>query len=143
MKKSSVKVAAHPETGLVVTPSKNKEGFGTIRVDQTIISWENGFGNTQKRSAFITAPIEMLEDLKEGEVLNKNGNIIKLESYEPFYEGQTSKVNPTTGEEVLTNGRPTYLRFVYTELADAQDRFIDNSVEESVEESAALAEQAV
>ncbi len=142
MKKSSVKVAAHPETGLIVTPSK-KEGFGTIRVDQTIVSWENGFGNIQKRSAFITAPIEMLEDLKEGEVLHKNGNIIKLESYEPFYEGQTSKINPTTGEEVLRNGRPVYLRFVYTELADAQDRFIDNSVEESAEESVALAEQAV
>ena len=68
--------------------------------------------------------------LKAGQELV--GKIIKKESSAPFYEGQQPKINPTTNEQVLTNGRPTYLEFQYTEDPNAHDMWIEE--EDEVEE---------
>lgn len=70
--------------------------------------------------------------LTEGQELI--GKIIKKESFAPFYDGQQPKINPQTNEQVLTNGRPTYLEFQYTEDTKAHDMWIDeeNEVEEEV-----------
>ena len=139
-----VKVAQHPETGAVITPSTNNPAFGTIRLDSEHKSMEKGFVNIQKRSAFVRGRIEDLNalDLKSGQSLP--GKIIKRESFEPFYEGQAPKINPTTAEIVLTNGRETYLEFVYTEDDNATDQWVGaNNVEVSEEVENALIEQTV
>ena len=139
-----VKVSQHPETGAVITPSTNTPLFGTIRLDSEHKSMEKGFVNIQKRSAFVRGRIEDLNalGLKSGQSLP--GKIIKRESFEPFYEGQTSKINPSTGEIVLTNGRETYLEFVYTEDANATDQWVGaNNAEVSAEVANALTEQTV
>ena len=48
--------------------------------------------------------------------------------------GQQPKINPQTNEQVLTNGRPTYLEFQYTEDSNAHDMWIDNEEDEVEQE---------
>ena len=144
---NQAKIVAHPETGLLITPSVNKPEFGSIRVDSQQKVFSNGFMSVQKRTAFVSGRIEDLKtmNLRAGMVLP--GKIIRIESFSPFYTAgvngatrtQESKINPTTGEEVLTDGRPTYLNFVYTEDKNAQDYWISEESEDAV--VSAVAEQ--
>ena len=140
----SVKVAKHPQTGEVITQSTRNPEWGTIRVDSENKSFENGILNISKRSAFIRGKMSDLQalGLREGQSLQ--GKIQKQESFEPFYEGQNPKINPSTGDVVLKNGRETFLQFEYTENSDALDVWVGNTsteVAENVQE--ALAEQAM
>ena len=140
----SVKVAKHPTTGEVITQSTNNPEWGTIRVDSEHKSFEGGILNLSKRSAFIRGKMSDLKalSLKSGQVLS--GKIQKQESFQPFFEGQSPKINPSTGEVVLKNGRETYLQFEYTENMDAPDVFVgDTPAEVSADVQEALAEQAV
>lgn len=128
--KNATKVVAHPETGVVVTQNVNKPEYGTIRVDsETITFSEDGFMNKSRRTAFIRGEYKLLMSLGLKDGMTLPGKIIKKESYTPFFEGQTPKINPTSGEIVLTNGRETYLQFVYTEDKNASDVFINNESE--------------
>lgn len=139
-----VKVVAHPETGAVVTPSTKNPLWGTFRVDTENVSMENGIFNKSKRSAFIRGKIEDLNaaGLTVGKILP--GKIIKRESFEPFYEGQPAKINPSNGETVLTNGMQTYIEFVYTQDANATDYWVDQEpAEVDANATNALAEQTV
>lgn len=137
-----VKVVVHPTTGLVITPSTNNPAWGTFRVDSENVSMESGILNKSKRSAFIRGKIEDLESLGLRANQSLPGKIVKRESFEPFYEGQPVKINPTTGETVLTNGRPTYIEFVYTDNAQAPDVWVGNTAEQvSAEIQNALTEQ--
>lgn len=140
---SKVTVIAHPETGNVITPSSNNPEYGTFRVDSIDKSLENGFVNINKRSAFIRGRITDLSslDLKAGQTLP--GKIQKQESFDPFYDGQEPKINPTTNEVVLTDGKETYLQFEYTANAKALDIWVDNSapVEQTQDAQEQLEEQ--
>ena len=145
--KNSVKksvVVKHPETGLVITPSVNKPEFGTIRIDQEASVFNNGFFAVQKRTAFVRGRITDLESLglKDGSTLD--GKIIRKESFEPFYEKQkkSPKINPQTNEVILTDGRPTYLEFEYTEDKNASDHWVAES-NEVAETADILAEQSM
>ena len=129
-----VKVGVHPDTGLVITQNPNKPEFGSIRLDYKTATLSGGFSSIGNRSAFIHGRMEDLEafGLTAGQELV--GKIIKKEKFSAFYDGQQPKINPTTNEQVLTNGRPTYLEFQYTEDPNAHDMWIDeeNEVEEEV-----------
>ena len=135
-------VVKHPETGLVITPSVNKPEFGTIRIDQETNVFSNGFFAVQKRTAFVRGRITDLESLglKDGSTLD--GKIIRKESFEPFYENQEPKINPQTNEVILTDGRPTYLEFEYTEDKNASDHWVAES-NEVAETADILAEQSM
>ena len=127
-----VKVGVHPDTGLVITQNPNKPEFGSIRLDYKTATLSGGFSSIGNRSAFIHGRMEDLEafGLKAGQELV--GKIIKKEKFSPFYDGQQPKINPQTSEQVLTNGRPTYLEFQYTEDPNAHDMWIEE--EDEVEE---------
>jgi hypothetical protein len=129
-----VKVGVHPDTGLVITQNPNKPEFGSIRLDYKTATLSGGFSSIGNRSAFIHGRMEDLEafGLKAGQELV--GKIIKKESSAPFYDGQQPKINPQTNEQVLTNGRPTYLEFQYTEDSNAHDMWIDNEEDEVEQE---------
>ena len=135
-------VVKHPETGLVITPSINKPEFGTIRIDQEVDVFNNGFFSIQKRTAFVRGKITDLEarGLKHGTILD--GKIIRKESFKPFYENQEPKINPQTKEVILTDGRPTYLEFEYTEDKNASDYWVAES-DEVAETVDILAEQSM
>lgn len=138
-----VKVGVHPDTKAVITQNPNKPEFGSIRVDYKTTSLTGGFASSGNRSAFIHGRMEDLEayGLKEGQELT--GRIIRKESFAPFYGGQQAKINPSTQETVLTDGRPTYLDFQYTEDSKAEDVWVEEEVEETVDASQAVAEQAL
>lgn len=143
--KNSVKksvVVKHPETGLVITPSVNKPEFGTIRIDQEANVFTNGFFAVQKRTAFVRGRITDLESLGLKDDSTLDGKIIRKESFEPFYENQEPKINPQTNEVILTDGRPTYLEFEYTEDKDASDHWVAES-NEVAETADILAEQSM
>jgi len=129
-----VKVIAHPETGAVITVSKNNSQYGTIRLDSENVSLEGGFMNKSKRTAFIRGKVSDLQSLgyKAGQTLG--GKIMKKESFSPFYEGQRPKINPSNGEIILTNGEETFLDYTYTSDANAADVWVGstNKVEEVV-----------
>lgn len=130
LNKGATKVIAHPETGVVVTQNVNNPEYGTIRVDsETITFSQDGFMNKSRRTAFIRGEYKLLVSLGLKDGMSLPGKIIKKESYKPFFEGQSPKINPTTGEVVLTNGRETYLQFVYTEDVNASDVFITEEAE--------------
>lgn len=141
MKKAIVRVAKHPETGNVITISEKNPEFGTIRLDAEQNVFSDGFFNIQKRTAFVRGRLVDLEslNLKDGQVLA--GQIVRKESFEPFYEGQTPKINPTTNEVVLTDGSTTYLEFEYTEdMSKPSEIWVENnSVEAEVTDT--LSEQ--
>ncbi len=144
MSNKTVKVAVHPTTGLVITPSKKNPEWGTVRVDSENTSFSNGMMNVSKRSAFIRGRIEHLtaRGLRGGQTLP--GKIQKQESFNPFYEGQSPKINPTTNEVVLTEGKETYLQFEYTEDVNALDIWVKETASEmAVDAQNALAEQAI
>ena len=72
------------------------------------------------------------------------GQIIKEESFSPFYENQSPKINPTTAEVVLKDGRESYLQYVYTTDMNATDTWKgESTVELSTETQNALAAQTV
>lgn len=125
-----VRVASHPETGAVITVSTNKPEYGTIRLDEETIQFQNNFMNKSRRSVFIRGKVADLESLgyKANQALA--GKIIKRESFEPFYEGQEPKMNPTTGDIVLKDNKPVYLEFLYTLDAKAQDVWVESSEED-------------
>ncbi len=140
----SVKVTKHPTTGDVVTQSTKNPEWGTLRVDSENKSFSGGILNVSKRSAFIRGRMADLQamNFRDGQVLQ--GKIQKQESFEPFYEGQNPKINPTTNEVVLTNGKQSFIQFEYVEDPNTPDVWMgttSNEVSKEVED--ALKEQAV
>jgi len=139
-----VKVVKHPTTGDVVTQSTKNPEWGTLRVDSENKSFSGGILNISKRSAFIRGRMADLQamNFRDGQVLQ--GKIQKQESFEPFYEGQDPKINPTTNQVILTQGKQSFIQFEYTEDANLPDVWVGNtSAEVSEQVKNALAEQAV
>jgi len=128
------KVVAHPETGEVITlftkvDSHGEEKvYGKIRVDDIVLTMNNNFVMQQRRTAFITLAEEAIQVLapyiKEGKPYPMEGKIIVKESLEPFYEGQTPKVNPSTDEYILVGGQHVYRTTEFTTNLEAKDELL-------------------
>ena len=141
-----VKIVANPKTNEVITPSVKNPLFGTFRVDSEQVSMENGFMNVQKRTAFIRGKLEDLQRANLADGKSLRGQIVRKESFTPFYEGQDCKRYPdshaNSGEPVLTQGRETYLEFAYTADESApSDVWISEESLASEEANKVLAEQ--
>lgn len=127
-KQAQVFVAKHPETGLVVTPNPNKPDYGSFRVYSEENSFEGGFVNTLKKSAFIHGPLEILQGFGFTEGHKMPGKIRIVETYEPQFEGHTPKINPTTQQVVvLSNGKNVYRNSLYTEDMSLQDILLNET----------------
>lgn len=122
-----VTVIAHPTTGEVITKSTSKPDFGTIRVDSETKSFENGFINVSKRTAFLRGRLVDLESLGLTAGSKLPGQIVRQESFNPFFtagengalETQKPKSNPTTKEIVLKDGKAVYMQQVFTQDTNA------------------------
>jgi len=135
-----VKVAVHPETGKVVNPTKNKD-ISSIRVESVGFGVGNSF--VSRRVAFINGNTELLESLglKAGQQLK--GKIIVKQRFTPFFQGQKCKINPTTGEPVLTNGREVFVQTLFTDNVNAVDEIETNNVDEIVYSGEEIADNSV
>lgn len=115
-------VVAHPQTGLVVTPSTKNKEWGTVRVDSSTTSFSNGILNKSNRVAFIRGKLADLKGFTAGQRIQ--GKIVRQTSPEPFYPGQDPVTNPTTGEQMQINGAPYYQNYVFTDNVNASDEWI-------------------
>lgn len=97
--------------GVIVLGEKNP-AYGSIMFEEVAFTNAGGFLNKQKRVAFLRSDVETLKDyasslnLKAGTVIP--GKIVVEESITPFFEGQTPKVNPTSGETITHGGNAVY-----------------------------------
>ena len=123
---SKIIVKAHPETGAVVTPSTNNPEWGTVRLDSKETVVNNGIINVSVRSAFVRAKLEVLQslNLKAEQPFPLPGKLVVKESFEPFYDGQPAKLNPSTGEQVSVNGKPVYRNVVFSQNMEENDEVI-------------------
>lgn len=136
---SKVTIVTHPETGNVVTQNPNKPEYGSIRVDQEVKTFTNGYLNRSKRVAFIGGTMEDLNEMnfREGQILP--GKIVVKEQLEAFYSGQSPKINPETNEVLTQGGQPIYRNSFYTEDLTAFDMpLTHDTVEEGISHSVAV-----
>ena len=123
-----VKVTAHPETGAIITPFEKNPEFGAVGVEQETITYnESGFLNRSKRTALIRGRVSELEEMnyKEGQILP--GKIIVKESTSPAYDGHDPKINPTTGEVLMSGDHPIYRQTFYTENLSTPDSLVQHT----------------
>lgn len=137
-----VKVVKHPETGNVITVNVNKPEYGTIRLDQKTVSMENGFLNKTNRTVFIGGTVEDLTSMNYKDQQVIAGKIIRKESFTPFFEGQSPKINPSTQEIITKDDKPVYMQDSYTTVLTAGDEWVgDESVELAEQTQAELDSQ--
>lgn len=130
--------------GVIVISEKNTE-FGSIMLEEVAFTNSAGFLNKQKRVAFLRSDLATLKDyvaslgLKAGSPVE--GKIVVEESITPFFEGQTPKVNPTSGAVITSNGNAIYRNSYLGTIGDV-DKLLasDKVVVEEVSEKTALAE---
>jgi len=119
----------HPETNALFTIGNNKE-WCSIRVESSVLENDDGFWLLKTRSAKIRLQVELAKALiskgllKDGQGLPIKGQIIVRESFEPFYDGQTVKINPSTGEVIVYMDKPVYRQSIFTSNMDKRDMFI-------------------
>jgi hypothetical protein len=136
-----VKIKEHPKTGEIInnisTSAKDGKEYGTIRVDQAVLDANGGFLNKKNRTAFIRGEkgslLDLCEGLKDGDDFPLGGKILILESHTPFYDNQSPKINPETGEVVKADGRAVYRAYEWTDDMSAQDVFLRDAIKDSVE----------
>ena len=119
----------NPETGTLFTVGNNPE-WCSVRVESSVLENDEGFWLLKTRSAKIRLQVELAKALsskgllKDGQELPIKGQIVVRESFEPFYDGQMEKINPSTGELVLYLNRPIYRQSVFTSNMNDKDMFI-------------------
>ena len=141
----TVKITAHPTTGVVFTQMKNADGsakldkngkeFGFIRVEQAKISLGFAYNNggVKRRSALISMTTEAWEKSKSL-LLNgatADGQIVRKDALTPFYEGQKplqapkkdAQGNVIEGEfnTITSGGQPVYRNEFFTESQSDTD----------------------
>jgi|TARA_R110001606_G_C15300977_1_gene642592 hypothetical protein len=115
----NVTIVGHPESGELFTASK-KEGFYKCMVQSTTISVNNGMIDEQKVVAFpavTEAAVKHFSNLKDGDAFPIPGQIVVSEYFdtdESYREGMVAKINPTTQEDHLVDGKRVYRETVFT-----------------------------
>ena len=119
----------HPETGELFTVGNNPE-WCIVKVESSVLENDEGFLVLKTRNAKIRLQVALAQTmmtkglLKDGQELPIKGKIIIRESFDPFYDGQAVKINPSTGEVILYMNRPVYRQSIFTSNMDERDMFI-------------------
>ena len=104
---------ANGHTDVVMVSVNNPESASIMLVSETMSVNDQGFLTTDKKVGLFkgeTAKIKAL-GLKAGDNFSEKAFPVRLvvkESHEPFYPGQTPKINPQTKETVTSQGAPVY-----------------------------------
>jgi len=132
-KKSPVTIGLNPNNNSHYTPLEKDPTMSVIRLDQEVLAFNNGYLAKRNKSAFVTIPTEVAEELNAGDTLP--GQIVKLVSRKPFYtksDGtpQDSVVYPEShdkaGEIVLYKGAPYFIQFIYDENSVLEDTLMES-----------------
>ena len=119
----------NPETGTLFTVGNNAE-WCSVRVESTVLENDEGFWLLKTRTSKIRLQVELAKALiskgllKDGHELPLKGKIVIRESFNPFYEGQSAKINPSTSEIIFYMGNPVYRQSIFTSNMEERDMFI-------------------
>jgi hypothetical protein len=120
------------ENGAVLQPNPNKPEYGSIALEQLVFTTKNGFMNKRRRVAFIAGKVEELSEFLEVSGVKAGsslpGKLIVHESFHPFFEDQTPKVNPQTGAVMLCDGAPIYQKTFYDESGTMLDNYVQGDI---------------
>lgn len=119
----------------IIMESKNNSDFGAIMLRSTEEHLDdNGFYRPLKKVGLFKGRVDELKKLVEKKGLKAGDNFsskvapVKLviqEQFEPFYEGQDPKINPTTGQAVTSDGAEVYRQtFVTSVKSTLEDKFL-------------------
>lgn len=118
-------------TGLLVNRYANSTtGLGYVTFQQEVTAISNGAERTSLRTTRLRGDFEEL--LKNYTKIGapKEGKIVKIESFEPFWESQTPKINPKKDNElILKDGKPVYMIYQFESNVNAKDEFLKSEVE--------------
>jgi hypothetical protein len=134
MFKEGFKVKVVGENGQVVIPNANKPEYGSIRMEQLVFNYRNGFLNKRNKVAFLAGKQEELNEFVTLMGLKPNveipGCLYTIERFAPFYEGQQPKLNPTTGRACLIDGAAVFQHSYYDASGTRQDEYLQGEAAE-------------
>jgi len=131
----SVKITKD-QFGHKVIRSKSNPEFGYIRVEEIRTNFSGKFAGSQKRSALINGPIELLTQIvanAENDTLP--GKVVITESHEPLSSDpqKTLKIAGKTGIVCRVDDQPIYRDTFYTEDMDAKDELIQHTNKDEIQ----------
>jgi len=112
--KLMAKITLNPNTNSIITQSNSNPEWSSISLTQESYTISNGIIQAVKLSGLLKAKTEVLEGmitalgLKAGMEFPLAHTLVVTESYNPFWAGQTPKINPSTGEIFLKEGKPVF-----------------------------------
>lgn len=131
LEKDPVKVI-NGKNGELIQTNERKPEYSSLMFEQNVFELQKGFLNKKRRVAFLAAKTEDLEyfvdalKLKHESILP--GRIYVLESHSPFYDLQNPKINPSTGEVILVDGKPIYRQMLWDESDTKEDVLITGQI---------------
>lgn len=123
---------ANGHTDIVMISKNNPESAAIMLRSDVMSANDGGFIQIEKRVGLLKGKTEDIKalaaNLKPGDDFSQKVFPVRLvikESFEPAYNGHEAKINPTTKEQVTSNGAPVYRQtFVVAENAPQQDEFL-------------------
>lgn len=132
-------VSKHPETGLLINPSKKSPGWFQCQLMVAgTLNLTTGIAN--KRTVLIKARDEAILESIIADVKAGAYNHLQIQrrlSRTPFYEGQPEVMNPETQETVMFEGAPYYQQTCLAPATDPSDIWVNPVPEEAVVAEAA------
>ena len=133
---------ANGADSIIMVSKSNSEQAAIMLRSETLSANEQGFLQTEKRVGWIKGKTEEIQKLasilKEGDDFNVKCALLGMgavklvikEATAPFYQGQTPKINPTTGEVVMHGGSPVYRQtlVVSQSSSDVDSKLITDKV---------------
>lgn len=140
LNKVVVTTVKNGKTGVESFIHSGKEGFASVFVTcvktSTVVNENTGSTFVQKssRSAWINGEEDFLKSIytHNGQVIE--GQIVRLYSFEPFYNGQQPVINPQTNQVVLKDGKTFYFKDVYDQSGLLKDKWVTKTPPQPQEE---------
>jgi hypothetical protein len=143
MSKSKVKVSSD-DAGNVIVKGDNNPEYGYIRVTQTKMDTDSrtGFAKMKEVTALIPGTITDLKGFGWSAGQTVDGNIIVVESLEPFNKKDPDrdlKIAGETGVICTVEGQPIYRRNIFTFNASLNDELIQHDNQDDIKAAYASA----
>ena len=114
--------------GNAIRVSKNSPEYGYVRVIQNKVMFNaNGWVSKKQLSTLVKGKVEDLQDLGFDADTELTGNIIVMESFEPFSEkfpDRDLKMAGDTGIVCCEHGQPIYRKTFYDASGTMEDTYI-------------------
>lgn len=125
---SKILIVGNPTNEMRPFTSKEESDTTTIRLETTTMVSTNGYINEQKRVAFVRMPNAVVSafakfagvpqlaknaPIEEPVATTLKGVLQVQESFDPFYEGQSPKINPSSGEIIEKDGKEIFRNTVF------------------------------